>query len=251
MAARPGLAPPRPPRPRRPEGAYVHRFGATERNLHTIHGVAFVVMFASGLVLYLPMFAQLFSDRPLMKGIHLTAAGGWLTALALVAILGDRRGLRSTRRELERFDADDVLWLRRTKPAPPQGRFNAGQKAHAIAQAALAVLLTISGVLLWLGERDTSFRLPGTIALHDAAMFAAGVLVAGHVWMALSTDKLPALRGILHGSVPASYAASHHPKWVARDPADVRPAPRPGPGRIAAAALVTALGAVVILFFFT
>ncbi len=227
------------------------RFGATERNLHTIHGVAFVVMFASGLVLYLPMFAQLFSDRPLMKGIHLVAAAGWLTALALVAILGDRRALRRTRRELERFDADDVLWLRRTKPAPPQGRFNAGQKAHAIAQAALALLLTLSGLLLFAGERNTAFRLPGTIALHDWAMFAAGVLVAGHVWMALSTDKLPALGGILHGTVPASYAASHHPKWVVPDPATAAPPTRPGPGRLAAAVLVTALGLVVILFFFT
>jgi formate dehydrogenase subunit gamma len=248
MAVRPELA---APRPRRPEGASVLRFGATERNLHTLHGVAFAVMFASGLVLYLPMFAQLFSDRPLMKGIHLTAAGGWLTALALVAILGDRGALRRTRRELERFDADDVLWLRRTKPAPPQGRFNAGQKAHAIVQAALAALLTISGILLWLGERDTAFRLPGTIALHDTAMFVAGVLVAGHVWMALSPDKLPALRGIRHGTVPADYAASHHPKWAAPDGTAAPARVRPGPGRLAAAAFVTALGSAVILFFLT
>jgi formate dehydrogenase subunit gamma len=229
----------------------VHRFGATERNLHTIHGVAFAVMFASGLVLYLPMFAQLFSDRPLMKGIHLTAAAGWLTALALVAILGDRRALRRTRLELERFDADDVLWLRRTKPAPPQGRFNAGQKAHAIVQAALALLLTLSGMLLYLGERDTAFRLPGTIALHDTAMFVAGVLVAGHVWMALSPDKLPSLQGIRQGTVPAEYAASHHPKWVPSDPAAAPPQARPGPVRSAAAALVTALGLAAILVFFT
>jgi len=229
----------------------VLRFGATERNLHTIHGVAFAVMFATGLVLWLPMFAQIFSDRPLVKGIHLVAAAGWLTALAVVAILGDRRALRRTRRELERFDADDVLWLRRTKPAPPQGRFNAGQKAHAIVQAALALLLTLSGILLWLGERNTAFRLPGTIALHDTAMFVAGVLVAGHVWMAVSPDKLPALRGILHGTVPAEYAASHHPKWAAPAPSPLPARAGPGPGRLAAAALVTALGSAVILFFFT
>ena len=144
-----------------------------------------------------------------------------------------------------------MLWLRRTQPAPPQGRFNAGQKAHAIVQAALALLLTLSGVLLWLGERNTAFRLPGTIALHDTAMFVAGVLVAGHVWMALSTDKLPALRGILHGTVPAEYAASHHPKWAAPDATAVAVHARPGPGRLAAAALVTALGSAVILFLFT
>ncbi len=227
------------------------RFVATERNLHTIHGVAFVVMFGSGLVLYLPMFAQILNDRPLMKGIHLVTAAAWLTALALVAILGDRRALRRTRRELERFDADDVLWLRRHKPAPPQGRFNAGQKAHAIVQAALALLFTVSGILLLLGERNTAFRLPGTIALHDWAMFVAGVLVVGHVWMAISPDKLPSLNGILHGTVPASYAASHHPKWTPSEPSDGVPRARPGPGRLAAAALVIGLGMAAILFLFT
>lgn len=246
--ARPPLAPPRPPRPAKPS---VPRFGATERNLHTIHGVAFAVMFASGLVLYLPMFAQLFRDRPLMKAVHLTAAVLWLTALALVAVLGDRRALRRTRRELERFDDDDVAWLRRSRPTPPQGRFNAGQKAHAIAQAALALLFTISGTLLWLGERNTAFRLPGTIALHDMSMLAAGVLVAGHVWMALSPDRLPALEGILRGTVSVEYATSHHSKWVVAEGAEAVPPARPGALRIAAAAAVVALGTVGIAVLFT
>ena len=104
MAVRPAPVPGR---------ARVVRFGATERHLHTIHGSAFVVMTLTGLVLYQPILAQLVSSRPLMKAIHLGAASGWLTALAIVALLGDRSALRRTRRELERFDADDVRWLRR------------------------------------------------------------------------------------------------------------------------------------------
>lgn len=222
------------------EAARVQRFGATERNLHTIHAAAFAVMFLSGLVLYLPALAQLLSDRPLTKAIHLAAAASWLTALALVAILGDRRTLRSTRRELERFDAGDLLWLRR-HPAP-QGRFNAGQKAHAIVQAALAVLFTVSGTLLWLGERDTALRLPGSIALHDASMLVAGVLVAGHVWIAMSPDKQPSLEGILRGTVPATWAAEHHPKWVAQERIPNAGGGRPGAWRMAAAAVVVAIG---------
>jgi formate dehydrogenase subunit gamma len=222
------------------DAARVQRFGATERNLHTIHAVAFAVMFLTGLVLYLPPLAQLFSDRPLTKAIHLTAAVSWLTALALVAILGDRRTLRRTRLELERLDADDLRWLRR-RPAP-QGRFNAGQKAHAIVQAAMAVLLTVSGTLLWLGERNTALRLPGSIALHDASMLLAGVLVAGHVWIAMSPAKLPSLEGILRGTVPAAWAAEHHPKWVAQEPIPSARSGRAGPARMAAAAVVIALG---------
>ncbi|MDX6682316.1 MAG: formate dehydrogenase subunit gamma [Solirubrobacteraceae bacterium] len=240
MAVRPAVA---------PRGARVVRFGATERNLHTIHASAFVVMTLTGLVLYLPMLAQVVSSRPLTKAVHLGAAVAWLTALALVALLGDRRALRQTRRELERFDADDLRWLRR-RPARA-GRFNAGQKAHAIAEAALAVLFTVSGTLLWLGERDTDLRLPGTIALHDASMIVAGVLVAGHVWIALSPAKSASVEGIVRGTVPAAWAAEHHPRWrPAADPPAA--APRPGALRLATAVVVVAAGvaglAVVIGF---
>ena len=90
----------------------VARFGRTERTLHWVHATAFFAMLATGLVLYLPVLAQVVSNRPLMKAMHLVAATAWLTALLLVAVLGNRRALGRTRRELERFDADDLRWLR-------------------------------------------------------------------------------------------------------------------------------------------
>ena len=164
-------------------------------------------------MLYLPFLAQIVSDRPLMKGIHLVTAVVWLTALALVALLGDREALRRTRRDIERFDADDVLFVRTRGRSRVAGRFNGGQKAHAIAQAGLTVLFTVSGVLLWLGERDTAFRLPGTIALHDAATLLLAVLVAGHIMQATSHPE--SLEGIRRGTVRASYAAAHHARWDA------------------------------------
>jgi len=218
------------------EAPRVARFGRTERTLHWVHASAFLAMFATGLALYLPLVAQVFSDRPLMKALHLVAATAWLTALALVALLGNRAALRRTRRDLERFTADDVRWLRRRRPAP-QGRFNAGQKAHASVQAALAVLFTVSGALLWLGERNTDFRLPGTIALHDVAMFAGGALVAGHVAMALATR--PALEGMVRGTVPADFAAAHHERWK---PAPPTPRAPVGLARIALAIAVAIAG---------
>jgi formate dehydrogenase subunit gamma len=223
--------------------ARVVRFGATERHLHTVHAAAFAVLLATGLVLYLPFLAQIVSDRPLVKSIHLAAAALWLTALALVVLLGDRAALRRTRREVERFDADDLLFLRRRGGAA--GRFNGGQKAHAIVQAGLAVLFVVSGVLLWLGERDTALRLPGTLALHDAATLLLAVLVAGHVWMALSRPGATA--GIWRGTVPAQYAADHHPKW--QPPARAAAPVRPGAGAVALAVLVAlaGLGATLLL----
>jgi formate dehydrogenase subunit gamma len=165
-----------------------------------------------------------------------------MTALTLVAVLGDREALHRTRREIERFDDDDLLFLRRRRV--PSGRFNGGQKAHAIVQAGLALLFVVSGALLWLGERDTAFRLPGTIALHDAATILLAVLVAGHVMKALGQPQ--SLEGIWRGTVPAGYAAEHHAKWRP-ERAGVAARVRPGAARIALAALLATAGAAVAL----
>lgn len=235
--------------PRLASAPRVQRFGRTERVLHWAHAGAFMAMLATGLVLYLPFLAQIVSARPLMKALHLVAAVAWLTALLLIPLLGDRAALRRMRADLERFDADDRAWLRR-RPGhgfvPRQGRFNAGQKAHAVVQAALSVLFVVSGTLLWLGERHTEWRFGGTLALHDMSMVAGGAFVAGHVYMAFAPDTRPALQSMVDGTVPASYAAAHHAKWRPAPAPDVPPPgpQRPGAPRLTVAAVVLVAGVI-------
>lgn len=192
--------------------ALVARFTRTERALHWIHTAGFLGMLVTGLVLYIPALAQAVGRRELVKNAHLLAAIGWLAALLVVAAAGNRSALRASWREFEGLDGDDWRWLRR-RPAGP-GRFNAGQKLHALVQAAFAVLFVVSGVLLWLGERNTSFRLDGTVVLHDVLTLAATVLVLGHVYLAVvHRSTRPALQGMVRGTVPAEWAARQHPKW--------------------------------------
>ncbi len=130
------------------------------------------------------------------------------------------------------------------RPAPPQGRFNAGQKAHAVVQAAVAVLFTISGSLLWLGERDHGLRFPSTIVLHDALTFLTTALVAGHLVLALLLPPTrPALQGMTKGTVDAAWARRHHAKWTAEP---MPPAARLTLARIVLAAGVLALGVAAV-----
>ncbi len=192
-----------------PTAAEVVRFGRTERWLHWVHTGAFGIMFATGAILYAPPLSRMFSDRPVVKTIHLVVAVGWLVALALVVLLGDRRELGRTRAEIERFDEDDLLFLRR-RPSRP-GRFNGGQKLHAIAHAALLVLFYVSGVLLFLGERDHGLRLDGTLPLHDFATLVGAILVFGHIGKAYGT--FGSLQGMTRGTVTRKYAEKHHPRW--------------------------------------
>jgi formate dehydrogenase subunit gamma len=190
----------------------VTRFSRTERLLHWVHASAFFVLLGSGLVLYVPRLSIWVGRRPEVKAVHVWTAVSWVGALALVIALGDRRGLRRTLRELDLFDDDDLGWLRRRRR--PQGRFNAGQKLNAAVTAAFALLFAVSGALLWLGERDTRFRLAGTVRLHDALTYGSIVLVAGHLYLALIYPATRhALRGITRGEVREEWAREHHAKW--------------------------------------
>jgi formate dehydrogenase subunit gamma len=195
-----------------PERRYVRRFSRTERAVHWVHASAFLILLASGLVLYLPALAERVSRRPLVKAVHLWTAVAWIAALALVVLVGDRASLRRTLRELDRFDADDRRWLRGGRA--PQGRFNAGQKLNAAIAAALAVNFAVSGFLLWYGERDTRFRFAGTLLVHDGLMYVFLVLLVGHLYLAvIHPSTRHALRGITLGTVDSDWARRHHAKW--------------------------------------
>lgn len=207
---------------------YVRRFSGTERLLHWTHTLGFLAMLGTGLLLYLPGLSEVLGGRPAAKAAHLGVSIGWIVAMAAIVLLGDRGRLRVTLAEIDRFDQDDRTWLRGRGKGAPQGRFNAGQKLHTVVQAGFAVLFIGSGTLLWASERVNGLRLPGTIVVHDAAMYLAVALLLGHLWLALVWPPTRhAMRGILRGTVRANWAAQHHTKWrpVAAD------APSPGPAR--------------------
>lgn len=221
-------AAPAPAAPRR-----LARFTRTERALHWVHAAAFLVMLASGLVLYLPDLSTAVGRRPLVKDVHWWTAVSWAGAMVLITLVGNRRAVLRAAREIDSFDADDRAFLR-GKLHAPQGRFNAGQKVNAILTSAFAVLFAVSGALLWLGERNHAFRLEGTVFLHDALMYVSLVLLVGHLYLAVIHPKTRhALQGITVGTVREDWAREHHAKWVAEvDGADAPepPAARPAAG---------------------
>ncbi|MDO9354680.1 MAG: cytochrome b/b6 domain-containing protein [Solirubrobacteraceae bacterium] len=225
----------------------VHRFSGSERALHMVHGSSFLAMMATGFMLGLPCMVKAYGaeHRPLVLDVHLVIAALWATALSLVWIFGDRARLRHTREQFESLDADDLLWLRsKAARQAPQARFNGGQKLHAIVQAALTVILFASGIALWVELKASGFAVPGALGVHDYAMAVAVFFVVGHVGMALSPRIRTSLPSILRGTVPASYARSHHADWdESDDPREIRP-PRTA-GRLFVGAVALGCGVVV------
>lgn len=178
---------------------YVHRFSRSERTFHWVNAAFFLYLTGTGLVLYLPRLSALFGRRPLMKDLHFWGGIAWVGALAVVALLGDTPGLLRTLRELETLD---------------HRRFNPGQKVNAILNAAITLLFLASGLLLWLGERNTRFRLQNTVTLHDTLMVGALALLVGHLYLSvIHPATRHALRGMTRGTVSEEWARRHHPRW--------------------------------------
>ena len=202
-----------------PAAGYVRRFGAQERRLHWLLAGTFLTMLATGLILYLPAFAQLAANRQLWKSIHLGAALAFWAGLVLLVLSDTDGALRRGAADIDRFDADDARWLRwavaRRGAEPPQGRFNAGQKLNAAIVAGLMVVFTASGLLMYLQETDAAFRgRTSAILVHDLATWVALPLIAGHLYLAvLNPSSRHSLRGMVLGTVRRDWARRHHPKW--------------------------------------
>jgi formate dehydrogenase subunit gamma len=193
---------------------YRRRFSRTERTLHWANALFFFFLLATGLILYLPSLSIAVGRRTLVQDAHFWSGIAWVSVLVAVVLVGDRRGILRTAREVDRFDRDDFRWLAGKKPAP-QGRFNAGQKLNVALTAAFTLLFLVSGLLLWFGERNTSWRFASTVVLHDGLMYVSVALLLGHLYLAvINPATRHALRGISTGSVSEEWAAEHHAKWT-------------------------------------
>src|SRR5476651_236885 len=196
-----------------PKPQRIPRFNRTERAVHWVHAVAFFILLGSGLCLYLPSLAELVGRRGLLKTIHIYTAIAWAIALVAIVLVGDRRSLRRDLREVEFWDADDRRWFRGR--SAPQGRLNAGQKLNTIFTAAFSLLFVFTGFFLWYGERNTRFREPNALLVHDWLTYASVILLMGHLYLSLIYPKTRhSLNGITRGWVREDWARRHHAKWV-------------------------------------
>jgi formate dehydrogenase subunit gamma len=181
---------------------HIQRWTRTERAVHWVHAAAFFVLLGSGLCLYLPSLAEIVSRRPLLKHIHIYTAIAWAIALVLIFVLGDRRSLVNTAREVDELRTES--------------RMNKGQKLNAILVAAFAILFAVSGFDLWYGERDTRFRFANALLIHDWLMYLSLFILVGHLYYALILPSTRhSLNGMTRGWVRRDWAKKRHPEWVA------------------------------------
>ena len=199
----------------------LQRFTRTERAAHWL----VVAMFAAILFSGTQMPHRWDADQPVVD-VHVGCAAILVAGIALLLWRADRRSLLATGIELATTEPGDGDWLRGVPerlrsgaPAPPVGRFNAGQKMNArLAALGFAVLYSTGLALLLVGR-----GLPQG-PLHTLTTVALVGLLSGHVFMAVfNPGTRHALRGMTLGQVDREWAEHHHPLWVESVDRDRRP----------------------------
>jgi len=194
-------------------GGDVVRFDRTERILHWVVAALGLTLILTGLTLYAGPFSELVGRRGTVRTIHVTV-GLLLPIPLLIALLLPRRGaaLRADARRLNRFDAEDRAWLRRSTHATARpGKFNAGQKLNAAFLAAAGAVLFGTGLILhWARHFAVDIR-TGATFVHDWFAIGVWIAIAGHILFALGDPQ--ALRGMITGRVSARWARIVHPRW--------------------------------------
>lgn len=208
------------------------RFDAVERAVHWVNALLFAVLIFTGAALYIEPLGAVIGRRALVQDVHVYC-GLALPVPLLLALTGSwGRALRKDIGRLNRWSQADREWLRimmrggrdrwRLLGGARTGKFNPGQKLNAAFVAGAGLVMLATGVVMrWYHPYPLGWR-TGATFVHDWLSLGLGLVIIGHVGMALRDPD--ALRSMWTGRVSRSWARRHSPAWFAGDdPPEVTP----------------------------
>jgi len=200
----------------------VEKYRRPVRIIHWIHTGAFVILFLTGLVLFIPGLAFLAEDS-WTRLIHRIAAAIFVIIPVLYLIINPAavgRGLK----QAFTWGAEDLGWLKAApryyflgdeKDMPPQGSMNSGQKMWWFITVVFGFLFIISGLIMWFGKTEAPLALlRWMVFVHDVAFIVTGAMLFLHIYLGVFHPKMTeAWKSMASGKISVEYAKMHHGKW--------------------------------------
>jgi formate dehydrogenase subunit gamma len=193
---------------------YVKRFSAFDRVVHWVLAVAFFVLVLSGLGLFAHTFFNYFDffGGPQQGILAHKIAGIVFLITSILLFLAHAKDTCS-------FDSDDSKWfsafggyLSKEKTEIPQGKFNAGQKLFALFSIIAALVLGVTGVVIWDPTAMARGLTQMSLMLHG--LFFVLIMMGAVVHIYLATIGNPGtVDGMLWGNVKKIWAKKHASKW--------------------------------------
>ncbi len=203
------------------------RFSFLERGLHWMSAFAFLYAALTGLSMWshkLFWIASVFGGGSVTRWAHPWA--GTFFAIVLGFMFRQWASqMRLTESDREWLRVSHRYAMNDEAGVPDAGRFNAGQKMLFWAQSTSALLLFVSGIVLWNPEiMPRTLRLTA-ILLHPIAALASIAGIILHIYM--GTLAVPgALHAMVRGVVTPGWAKHHHRAWFDEEQQRRRVEPR-------------------------
>ncbi len=206
------------------------RYRTPTRVLHWVHAASFVILFITGLIIFIPPLAQALTVDSWTRIIHRAAAVVFIVAPLVYIPLNPKSSIKGIK-EAFTWGQEDMEWLRAApryyflsdeKSMPPQEHMNTGQKMWWLMVIVFGIIFVITGAIMWFAKETAPVALLRWMVLvHDIAFIATGSMFFVHIYLSVIHPLMRPLRtgawsSMARGKVSAEYAKSHHRKWYER-----------------------------------
>ena len=196
------------------DGAIV-RHGVGSRFIHWTVALFFFASLLSGLPIWTPIFgwmAALFGGLAVCRWLHpfTGIAFSVFTFIMFVMWVSD---MRLEKGEGAWFGPKLIEYLRFGGPEDPNvGRYNGGQKLFFFLASVLALLLLLSGVVLWFPLLFAAPLREISWLLHDVAFILFAAAIVFHIYLGTAAEP-GTFQSMTRGTVTRPWARLHHPRW--------------------------------------
>ena len=200
----------------------VEKYSKATRILHWVHSGAFVLLFLTGLALFIPQLGFLAQDS-WTRVIHRICAVIFIIAPLIYLILKPQAAFKGIK-DAFTWNSDDFGWLKAApryyfsgdeQGMPPLGHMNTGQKMWWFIVIVFGIVFVISGIILWFFKMSASpALLQWMVFIHDVSFIVSGAMLLLHIYLGIIHPLMTeSWNAIWHGTVSAEYAKVHHGKW--------------------------------------
>ncbi|MDZ4655419.1 MAG: cytochrome b/b6 domain-containing protein [Coriobacteriia bacterium] len=210
---------------------YIQRQSAFARGLHWIHTIACLSLFVTGLMLFIPAVAAAvgFGAMQGARTVHRVMAVIFIGA-PLLGIVVNPKGFKHFMKNMfYKWDAKDkefmgkflpYLLLGAKKHMPDQKELKSGQALSDWLILGFAILISVSGVFLWLSASGVAVGSALTmwmLVAHDVAFVMLGIMMVAHIY--LGAGVFQPYRGSIRlmfgdGRISESDALYHWGTWA-------------------------------------
>ena len=193
------------------------RYPFHERLTHWCAAISYIYLLLTGLAFWSPWLFWLaiaLGGGQVSRMLHPWA--GLIFVGAVTFMFGYwSKQMRGTQADKAWWDSIGHYIRNEDDKMPPAGRYNAGQKLLFWGFVFCAILLLLSGLVLWFTESvpwNLRFLRYTAVLVHaSTALLTIGLFLI-HIYMSVFAER-GAFQSVIRGDVSAAFAKRYHPGW--------------------------------------